>query len=74
MYEGPGKIKFLAPMAGGSQDINDIIENDKLYGKMHPINGKYFTYRIENTLDIEITGKRLQKAYQKGTRCALSLK
>jgi hypothetical protein len=35
---------------------------------MHPINGKYFTYRIENTRDIEITGKRLQKAYQKGWR------
>ena len=67
IYDGPGKIKFLAPIAG-SLDINDIIEQDKAYGKMHPMNGEYFTYRIENTLDIEITGKRLQKAYQKGWR------
>ena len=67
MYDGPGKVIFLSGGAG-SQDINEIIEQDKAYGKMHPINGKYFTYRIENTFDIEITGKRLQKAYQKGWR------
>lgn len=62
-----GKIEYVAPMLG-STDINDIVEDDKRYGKMNPINGEYFTYRISNVHDDEITDKKLQKAYTMGWR------
>ncbi len=55
-----GQIQFNSVSAIGST-IEDIIEDDKKYGVLTPINGKYFTYRVLNE-DKEITNKQVIKA------------
>lgn len=55
------EIKMIAPKASGN-DINGIIESDKRYGVMKPANDKYFTFRIIDTKDNEVTEKILNRA------------
>lgn len=60
MISQDGQIQFNSVSAIGST-IEDIIEDDKKYGVLTPINGKYFTYRVLNE-DKEITNKQVIKA------------
>ena len=55
-----GKLDFVSPSTTGTT-IEQIIEDDKKYGKLTPRNGKYFTYRVLNE-DVEITNKQITKA------------
>ena len=56
-----GKLEYLSPMLG-STDINEMVENDKKYGMMTPRNGDYFTYRVSNTHDLELTDREMIRA------------
>jgi len=63
VIQTPGGIIYHSAMLGNS-DINAVVENDKLYGSMHPRNGLFFTFRIVGTHDEEITEKEMVRAVQ----------
>jgi len=61
VIQGKGGLEYLSPMLG-SVDINEMVENDKKYGVMTPRNGNYFTFRVSNTHDLELTDKEMIRA------------
>lgn len=61
------KIVFTSEMSEGS-DIEQVVKNDKRYGKMVPRNGKYFTFKVYDVFDKEITHKQVVKAVHWGWR------
>lgn len=55
------RVEFQGPNAMVS-DIDSMIQNDKRYPVMVPRNGKYFTFRIIDTQDHEVTERMLNRA------------
>ena len=60
-YDKLGHVELSGPIAD-SNNIDEVIESDKRYGIMVPRNGKYFTFRIIDTQDNEVTEKMLNQA------------
>ena len=63
-----GKVEYQSVAPAIVNDLKYIIEEDKKYGTFRPRNGKYFTFRITNVLDQEITDKQLLTAAQEAFR------
>lgn len=61
IFSENGEIQYEGAQAPGT-DINTVVENDKRYGKMQPINGRYFTFSVEDVLGEEVTNKQIIKA------------
>lgn len=55
-------VQFYSPVLD-SDEINQIIEEDKKYGTFQPKNGEYYTYRVLSD-DEEITAKQVLKSVQ----------
>ena len=58
---GAGKIDVSGPRGIGAT-FDELIQNDKQYGKMTPRNGIYFTFKIIDTQDNEISKTMLNRA------------
>ncbi len=61
-----GKLYFIAPATTGNS-LNEVIEDDKRYGKMSPANGEYFTWKVFDG-DDEFDHKKSIKSIQKTIR------
>ena len=59
--EKTGDIGFESATSEGDT-IEEVIENDKRFGVIRPANGKYFTYRITDTRNGEVTIAMLNRA------------
>lgn len=58
--EANKKVRFESAVNRGLT-ISQVIEDDEKYGKMVPVNGKYFTFRVLNE-DQEFTKKEAKRA------------
>lgn len=59
--EHANNINFTGPMADHTL-LDSVISTDRRYGVMLPRNGRYFTFRIIDTNDNEVTEKMLNQA------------
>ena len=55
-----GEIRYASAVVNGSS-LEEIIEDDKQYGKMVPKNGKYFTFRVADWKNRWMTSEQLRK-------------
>lgn len=53
-----GTVRYESTMINGSS-LQEIIDDDKRYGVMHPKNGKYFTYKVMDWQGKWITNEQI---------------